>query len=160
MLSVLEEAILTRVGKRVRGWNAPTDSTPLIEQAVSNSYSADDVQLGIDMLEKRGYLEVKVDTLLFTTPNGYYAYADANVPGFADLIQSVELEICQHNRIDSHEVAANLQAEQIAVDYIFARMIQKGAIECIGPFWVPGPLWHVKKLSPELRFCCRELQQV
>jgi len=159
MLSELEEALLALIGVRVRGWHSPTDLTPIIQVAAAAGYSAEDVQLAIDMLEKRGYLEVKINCLLFVTSNGYYAYADTNMPDFADLIQRVEREICAHNRTNNHDVALNLRTDQVAVDYIFSMMIQNGAIENSTRLSAPGPVWHILKLSPEFRFRCRDIQQ-
>jgi len=161
ILSEREEVVLTLIGQQTHEWLNSGNSATVIQAAATKRYPEEDVQLAIELLARKGYLKVSFRSFLQLTADGYYAYAGANVPDFADLLQRVDMELCKNQHTSNDEVIRNLQADPTAINYIFDMLCQNGTIDN-GNHGVPlaggGPHWHIMTLSPEFRIKCREMQ--
>ena len=158
-LSEGEADVLALIGQQTKQWYNSGSSETVVEAAKAKGYSAKHVDLAIGLLEKKNYLKVSFRSLLQLTPNGYYAYAETNVPGFAALIQGVEAEICKNNHTNNRDVAKALHAGQMTIDYIFDMMFQVGTLNNGNngnPLAAAGPVWYIMEISPEFRLKCAE----
>ena len=160
ILSEREEVMLALIGQQTHQWYNSGDSGPVIQAAAAKGYSEEDVQLALDLLERKGYVKISFRSLLQLTADGYYTYAGANVPDFADLLRRVELEICKNQHTNNIDVTRTLQADPVAINYIFDMLCQNGTIDNGNhgePLAGGGPHWYIMTLSPEFRLRCREI---
>lgn len=152
VLKLCGEALMNPDGHRLSIVDPDTISEPAEARGIHPDTTMESLEILADQhyIDTGGYKGTQI-LYFMVTDFGFREYAKSYLPGYESILRNVGLELTNHNRRDSEEIASVLEQPQAVVEYILMLFDSKGFITLPSFMRTSGGHTLVLETRPQLK---------